>query len=176
MSHWEEHFEWKSLIKYSEINGHILDFGCGSGNLDIILARKGYKIHGVDLSRVGIEIANYYRNKEPVGVRNNLNFECLDVLSPNLTNMLSDSIWSCHVFEHIEDPKPILLSLRNYIKPNGKVLISVPLGHAYDDPDHVNYFNSSEELIRFLGDEVKSIIKSEISKEDEVIRVLFTLK
>lgn len=175
MFFWENHFEWKVVREYPEIRGHILDFGCGSGHSDILLARKGYKLHGVDLSPIGIAIATYLIAKENAEIRERLSFEVADVTKTRTTQILFDSAWSSHVFEHIADPTPILHGLKSWLKPWAHLLISVPLGYAYDDPGHVNHFANGEELQNYLG-EMVTVIRIDISREFQVIRALCILR
>jgi len=171
MSFWENHFEWKGLTAYPELSGHILDFGCGSGHSDIYLARNGFRVHGVDLSPVGIAIAAYLQGKESRDVRERLSFEVVDITAQRREATLYDAAWSSHVFEHISDPVPILKGLKRWLKPGAHLLISVPLGYAFDDPGHVNHFANGEELRRFLGDTV-TVLRIDISMEFQVIRAL----
>jgi 2-polyprenyl-3-methyl-5-hydroxy-6-metoxy-1,4-benzoquinol methylase len=170
MSFWENHFEWQAVKDYPEMHGRILDFGCGSGHSDIILARNNYTIHGIDLSRVGINIAKYLRDKEVPAVRQNLSFSVADIII-DIPERTFDSAWSSHVFEHIAEPAPVLKGLKHWLNPGAYMLISVPYGYAYDDPGHVNHFANGEELVKFLGDTVK-VQRIDISEEHQVIRAL----
>ena len=171
MCYWENHFEWKSLDNYPEINGKILDFGCGSGHLDVMLARNGRTVQGIDLSPIGVSIANYLKSKEGVTVQERLAFSVADVTKDKPVDELFDSAWSAHVFEHIADPAPILRGLRNWLKPGSHLLISVPLGDAYDDAGHINHFYSAGELDDYLRENVV-VKRIDISIEDQVIRAL----
>jgi 2-polyprenyl-6-hydroxyphenyl methylase/3-demethylubiquinone-9 3-methyltransferase len=171
MIFWKKHFEWKVIKNYPEIHGNILDFGCGAGHSDILLARQGYKVHGIDLSPVGIAIASYFKSKQNNSVRDLVSFEITDVSMSLNNQLLFDSAWSSHVFEHIEDPVPVLKGLKNWLNPGAYMLISVPTGYAYDDPDHVNHFHNSEDITCFLEPHVK-VVKIDISQENQVIRAL----
>lgn len=171
MSFWEEHFEWKSLRDYPEINGHVLDFGCGTGHSDVFLARNGYMIHGVDLSNIAIKIALDLRKSESKEVQERLSFEVTDVTVPVLNSVKYDSVWSSHVFEHIVDPGPVLNGLRRLVNPGAHLLVSVPYGNAYDDPGHVNHFYTSGELAEFLGLHV-TVKRIDVSHQFNVLRAL----
>lgn len=46
------------IQKYAPNTKTIVDFGCGTGNHDVLLAEKGYNITGVDLSQSMIDRAN----------------------------------------------------------------------------------------------------------------------
>lgn len=149
MAFWKNHFEWRDLLTYPEINGTLLDFGCGSGHSDIFLARSGRVVHGIDLSDIGIGIAEYLRKREPPEIRAKVRFQVADVIKER-PDTLFDSAWASHVFEHIPDPEPVLTGLRRWLKPGARMLVSVPLGRAYDDPSHVHHFNCQDELRQVL--------------------------
>lgn len=170
MEFWESHFEVESLDLYPEITGKILDFGCGSGHLDIVLARKGKTIHGIDLSDVGINIANYMKDKEPKEVRDRVSFSLSDITIDKPTELF-DSMWSTQVFEHIKDPSLILNKSKEWLKKDAPVLISVPLGKYYNDIDHVHHFHTEQELNDHLSPYI-NIINIDTSSKDFVIRVL----
>lgn len=149
MNFWSTHFELDSFAAYPEMRGQILDFGCGSGHLDVFFARKGFHITGVDVSPVAIAISNYIRNKENQEVKDRLEFLQLDVTEP-YTGKKFDSVWSTQVFEHLPNPAPLINGLRQFAKPGAPFLICVPYQDAYDDPGHCNHFYSEDELASFL--------------------------
>lgn len=171
LAFWKNHFEWRGLLAYPEISGRILDFGCGSGHSDIFLARQGYSIHGVDLSGIGIDIANYLRDREPTRIRERLTFQRADIVNEMPQGALYDAAWASHVFEHIADPGPILAGLRRWLRPGARLLISVPLGRAYDDPSHVNHYGGPEELHRALEKYI-SVERVECNQKYQVLRAL----
>lgn len=171
MKSWEQHFELNGFTEYPEIQGIILDFGCGSGHLDLVLARRGFTLTGVDLSPVGIAIASYIRGQESEDVKQRVSFLLADVTVDSPLGEKFDSIWSAHVFEHIQDPTRIFQGLRRWIKPGGYLLISVPFGYAFDDPSHVNHFKSEEELRDFLKNHV-IIERIKVHRDQDVIRAL----
>lgn len=171
MSFWEGHFEWKALASYPEIKGKILDFGCGSGHSDILLARTGRFIHGVDLSRIGLMIADYLREKEPESVKNRVSFELADMASDSPKRELFDSVWSSHVFEHIRDPKDVINGLRRWVESRSHMLISVPLGHAYDDPGHVHHYENADALRSHLADHI-DVLRIDTDDKHRVLKAL----
>lgn len=171
MEFWERHFELDGLQLFPEIGGRLLDFGCGSGHLDVGLARRGYTVYGIDLSRVGIAIADLLRLLESEEIRSRLSFALVNVVSAVPEGPLFDSCWSAHVFEHIADPGPVLNGLRRWVKPDGYLLVSVPFGNAYDDPGHVNHFYSEEELEAFLKRHVE-VSRVLVDQKHQVLRAL----
>lgn len=174
MKFWENHFEWNDVKScFPEINGHIIDFGCGSGHSDVFLASHGYKIHGIDYSRSAIDIAKYLAKIQEPNVRKNLSFEVL-----NLQGKLKerdykyDSVWSSHTFEHIVDPSDIFKDLNTLTKPGAKMLISVPFADCYPHPTHVHYWYSEKEFEDFLGQFVNV---DKVIKRKPVLRAVVVL-
>src|SRR5258707_14693773 len=55
----------------------VLDAGCGTGRYSRELARRGYIVHGVDLSPKLIEVA-----KGAIGDRTGVSFAVADILAP----------------------------------------------------------------------------------------------
>jgi len=171
LAFWKDHFEWKALGEYPQIKGCMLDFGCGTGHSDILLARSGRSVHGIDISPLGIAIANHLRSGEDETVRGRLSFSVADVARDLPAGGLFDSAWASHVFEHIAEPGPVLTGLRRWLKPAAWLLISVPLGHAYDDPGHVNHFTGEENLSQYLRKYVQ-VARIDVSEEFKVLRAL----
>ena len=61
-------------LKKNGINGEsIISFGCGTGRHENCLAEMGLKIHGIDISKDMIEIAN------SVNIKGNMSFEVSDI-------------------------------------------------------------------------------------------------
>jgi 2-polyprenyl-3-methyl-5-hydroxy-6-metoxy-1,4-benzoquinol methylase len=56
------------FFKQYEPKGKLIDLGCGQGRDSIPLARLGYKITGIDNSKVGIEQLNSIAKKEGLSV------------------------------------------------------------------------------------------------------------
>ena len=54
------------FFKNYEPKGKIIDLGCGQGRDSISLARLGYKVTGIDNSKVGIEQINSISKKERI--------------------------------------------------------------------------------------------------------------
>ena len=170
-SYWEGHFEWQAVGKWPELDGRLLDFGCGSGHSDIMLARAGRSVHGVDGSPIGIAIARFAAAREAPAVAARLSFSCADVTKSGPPDGRFAAVWSSHVFEHIADPGPALRGLAGWVTPGASLLISVPLGHAYDDPGHVNHFEDGEALRAYLQPHL-AVTRIEIDAPFRVIRAL----
>lgn len=172
-SYWEKHFSIPIIINSKVLNGLVLDFGCGSGHLTIELAKLGLNIYGIDYSKVGIIIANYYKNQQKLEVKKRLTFKSIEVkdFKPNFK---FDSCLISHVLEHlkVQDAKLIVTELKRLLNRNAKILIAVPYGENFKDPQHCNFFYTLEDLNEFIIDIGLNVIKSYI--EDKVIYAIIS--
>lgn len=64
----EPYPELIEFFRQYEPKGKIIDLGCGQGRDSIALARLGYKITGIDNSKVGIDQMNSISEKEGLNV------------------------------------------------------------------------------------------------------------
>ncbi len=64
----EPYAELLDFFKQYEPKGRIIDLGCGQGRDSISLARLGYKVTGIDNSKVGIDQMNSIAKKERLNV------------------------------------------------------------------------------------------------------------
>ena len=96
----------------------VLDVGCGVGGVSLELKRMGYDVHGVDFSSVAVEKA----------VSRGLSATCHDVDGLGLPGEgnVWDIVWMGDILEHVFDPLYLLEEARRVLKPEGRVMISVP--------------------------------------------------
>ena len=94
----------------------VLDFGCGNGSMAAILSDDVSSIEGFEVNERPRELA-----REELGLTVYSGFEALPA------GRLYDAIISNHVFEHIPYPISMLSQLRDRLKPNGVLIIMVPV-------------------------------------------------
>lgn len=116
----------KSLARYIPQGKHfILDVGCGSGFFGVYLKETGKadKVFGIELvEEVAAEAAD------------NINAVlCADLDTYNLIELggvwkevTFDYIVCADVLEHLKDPWTVLVELKKYLKPGGKLIVSIP--------------------------------------------------
>ncbi|HSV49326.1 MAG TPA: class I SAM-dependent methyltransferase [Candidatus Acidoferrales bacterium] len=175
-SYWKNHFHVPTILQAKCITGKILDFGCGTGHIDVILAKKGLNIYGIDISPTAIEIANYYRDHLKQSVKNRLHFHLANINS-YYPDFKFDSCLLTDVLEHLslETAKNIVIELKRLLAKDAPIFISVPYETNYFDPDHCNFFYSVEEFSAFctaIGVKVKS---STIDTRWKVINSIITI-
>lgn len=99
-------------------NRDVLDFGCGTGELCLILAEKARSVLGVELCEESLELA-INRNG-----RSNVHFRKSFADRINCDDNSIDIIFSLDVLEHIENVNAIVEEWGRVLRPGGFVCIA----------------------------------------------------
>jgi ubiquinone/menaquinone biosynthesis C-methylase UbiE len=92
-------------LRHHHIPGRILDLGCGTGNLSIPLARRGYSVTGVDLSPAMIEVAR----KKAMEAGLEVSFSVGDMRNLSLPCETFDTVISaCDVLNYLTKEEDLL--------------------------------------------------------------------
>jgi 2-polyprenyl-3-methyl-5-hydroxy-6-metoxy-1,4-benzoquinol methylase len=109
-------------------NAHVvMDAGCGTGNLALYAARQGISVWGVDSSPAMLAIARlkqrlwYRKLASSRFLQADLNTEVA------LAGQLFDAVVSIGVLHAVNDPERVLKGLTKHLKPNGVVVLVLPL-------------------------------------------------
>jgi SAM-dependent methyltransferase len=94
----------------------ILDIGCGNGWVLYEYKQKGWRVAGVEPSKVAAKIGN----------EQGLNIFNGTLLEAKYPDNEFDFVHSNHSFEHIYNPNEVLNEINRILKPNGKLLIGIP--------------------------------------------------
>lgn len=109
------------LQQYSPLN--ILDVGCGSGELAIILAKQGHHLTGIDVEQEYITLARDFASAQ----NQQITFLTKSLADyNNKEHQLYDCVISTDVIEHISDDQAAITQLSSLVKPNGLMIIAVP--------------------------------------------------
>ena len=104
-------------------NKTILDFGCGNGAQTVQFADAGAKIIAIDIDKSDLTtLSNYCREN---GLKNILT-SLYDGQKLPVCSASVDLAVSYEVLEHVENEAQALREIRRVLKPNGKVIFSVP--------------------------------------------------
>ena len=159
---------YKKFVKGKKI----LDYGCGEGRLAIELAKMGLEVTAVDLSSEFIKKAINYAKNENVKIK----FIVGDISEIYLPKKKFETIYCCETLEHLISPYLTLIILREYLKDDGQLIISVPnscnikriiynlIGlenkYIYGKSGHFYSFDSAgiQKLLHFTGFKVIKII------------------
>ena len=98
-------------------NSTILDIGCGDGNVTQLYKEKG-EVYGIDISQNALDSAKAKGIKTQLQDLNNLPLQ--------FENNFFDTVVMTDVLEHIVDPFELLKEAQRILKPQGKLVITVP--------------------------------------------------
>lgn len=119
----------------------LLDYGCGTGDFLVRANALGYQAEGYEPNEKAADILT------KKGINTIKSIQNIDYQYDIIT------LW--HVLEHIKDPKSILTSIIEHLKPGGLLLIAIPNyeswdAHHYnsywaalDTPRHIWHYNST---------------------------------
>jgi len=143
----------KLINKLNGTKGHLLDIGCGTGDLLSVCEKDGWKISGTEPSKKARELAvNKISSKERI--KEGLN-EFSDRDAGNF-----DIITMWHVLEHVPNLLEYIEKLKELLTQDGYLIVAVPnfksydaihykeFWAAYDVPRHLWHF--SEKSIRHI--------------------------
>ncbi len=135
-------------------NLKILDYGCGSGtNIESLVKFGKVFCYEKDKKTSDYLLSEYKKNKQ-VTV-----FKKLD------KSIKYDYVILADVLEHIKDDTSALKNLKKFIKPNGKILLTVP---AYNF-----LFSKKDEVLKHFRRYSYNEIKNVVSKNYSIKRVTF---
>jgi ubiquinone/menaquinone biosynthesis C-methylase UbiE len=101
---------------------NVLEFGYGSGILLPSLANISQNLYGIDITS-NPEIVS--ASLEKMNISATLKNE--DILKANYPESFFDIIICFSVFEHIADPDKILIEISRILKPDGQLLVGMPM-------------------------------------------------
>jgi 2-polyprenyl-3-methyl-5-hydroxy-6-metoxy-1,4-benzoquinol methylase len=114
-------------------DSHILDLGCGSGNLIKALIEKGHNAQGIDVSEVCIRSAK--KKLEPLNAE-----DC--IRQADISEFTSDTVFDCivmdSVVEHMvpDTVEEVLAKCHSLLKTNGYIIILTP--HKFAGPHDIS--------------------------------------
>lgn len=145
----------------------VLDIGCSEGILAILLARRGHDVVGIDVEDSALAYARNLLAAEPAAVSERVRLVVDDALTADLGEAPFDTVVIGEVLEHLSKPSDMLETARNFLKPDGRLVLTTPFGY-FPHPDHRQEFRSSE-LAELISD---GFLIQDFSIVDGYIRVL----
>jgi 2-polyprenyl-3-methyl-5-hydroxy-6-metoxy-1,4-benzoquinol methylase len=116
-------FIQSAILSLNNPNAKVLDVGCGNGNNSRQLASLGFDVLGIDISDKTIETAR------SLNTYDNLRFENVSAEDLDINDKF-DAIICCEVVEHLHEPEPVIKSLKNLLRPDGVLIVTVPNGYG----------------------------------------------
>ena len=113
----------------------VLDVGCNEGILGLLLARRGIGVTGVDIDAEALGFARELLAREPPDVRERVELVEGDFSRPGMVEGRFDSVMLGDILDRIDDPGAMLDRCLGVLLPEGRVVITTPLGIDPDE-DH----------------------------------------
>lgn len=138
------------LARFCPTPGNLLDVGCGPGDFLLATQSLGWQSHGLEINAHAVEVA-HNRGASAQVISDFCNY---------WPNQPFDVITFHHVLEHVPSPKAYLDHAHLLLRPQGKLLVSVPNINSWsaqtfgpywwhlDLPRHLYHF--SEDTLRHL--------------------------
>lgn len=115
LENWTEFL--KTCIPYTD--AAILDIGCGTGSLSVVLSGLGHRVTGIDLSPSMISIAQAKASSQDLQVE----FHVMDAVFPRLPHGQFDVIVCRHLLWALPEPEQVLQRWVALLKHTGRLLL-----------------------------------------------------
>ena len=120
---------WKNLLANTlpdKSNASVLDVGCGTGSLSILLAEAGYTVTACDFSPEMIARAR----EKAIKANQAIQFHIMDAAFPEFNRQQFDVILCRHLLWALADPEKVLERWIHLLKPGGNLLLVEGFWHT----------------------------------------------
>jgi ubiquinone/menaquinone biosynthesis C-methylase UbiE len=97
----------------------VVDLGCGTGTLSVLLAEAGHRVRGTDLSPAMVERAR----AKAAGAGLEVGFEVGDAAAPPYDAASADVVLCRHVLWALPDPSAALARWMTLLRPGGRLVL-----------------------------------------------------
>lgn len=112
---------WTKLLKehIPFANGTILDIGCGTGSISVVLAGLGHKVIGIDLSPEMTSLAQAKAEAHGYPIK----FHVMDAAFPLFSQQQFDLILCRHLLWALPEPEQVLQRWIKFLRPSGRLFM-----------------------------------------------------
>ncbi|WP_042662029.1 class I SAM-dependent methyltransferase [Haloferax sp. ATB1] len=117
----EQRAAWLSVLRSwtGESTQRILDVGCGTGVISLLLAELGHEVTGVDYSAGMLEQAREKRRERDRSIE----FRMGDAESLNASDDAYDSVTARHLIWTLPTPPQAIREWRRVVRPGGRIVL-----------------------------------------------------
>ena len=101
-------------------NKKIIDFGCGTGEVDVVINKFGGKLECIDFQKKSIDYANYIKKKKKL---KNISFKNIRIEDYKVKKNFFDISISFGVINHVYDQEGLFKKLINSTKKGGYIIL-----------------------------------------------------
>ena len=102
-------------------NAKVFDFGCGTGEIDIFLAKNKAAVAGLDFNPDSIRRARQLKKR--FGLSGKLDFKVADIHNRIFPDKAGDFVISLGVLPHVENPHKVFLNMIRASSPGGFIVV-----------------------------------------------------
>lgn len=136
---------------YVPYNTHVLELGCGHGELLLQLMQEGFCVKGVE------------KNSNRVTYVNSKGIDCINANIENVPceDNSFDVVICQECLEHVINPIKVVKEMKRLLRGSGRVYCNVPYGKYSEDDMHVRQFDERKlySLFKVNGFDVIKIIR-----------------
>jgi SAM-dependent methyltransferase len=111
----KDKWDFSRALKDVGAGDNIIEIGCGPGNFLYHAKPRAGRACGIEINKTAVEAARS-RGLEVFGPEDGLDLQASSF----------DAGFSFHVLEHVPEPLALLKKLSDFVKPEGKICVSVP--------------------------------------------------
>jgi 2-polyprenyl-3-methyl-5-hydroxy-6-metoxy-1,4-benzoquinol methylase len=113
-----------AIDRLGTAEGHLIDLGCGGGDLAMRAAALGFRVTGVDLAEGMIAEAEARRAALPPSTRDQVSFRVADVLGTGLPSGSAEAVTAIGLVEYLGDDGPFLAEAARLLRDGGVLVVS----------------------------------------------------
>jgi len=123
---------------------HILDLGCGVGRHSLELARRGFKVTGVDRTKLYLEQASEKAAQEGLNIEF-IQEDMRTFCQPDTFDAVINLFTSFGYFEDSEDDRKVAMNVYQSLKPGGVFLLET---HGKESPNNWSWMENRWIIIK----------------------------
>jgi ubiquinone/menaquinone biosynthesis C-methylase UbiE len=147
---------WKAVLENAldRQASDVLDIGCGTGSLSILLAELRHRVVGMDLSPAMIDLARAKAQKEQQAIQ----FHVMDAAFPDFPSQTFDAILCRHLLWTLPEPAKVLQRWIKLLKPKGRLVLIEGFWHT-------GAGLKAKELLEMLPDSMSQVKLQNLSEQ-----------